>query len=235
MHAQYPLVRSMTRLATLTLCSPRLPLSRILRCFVACFVSVRHFENAQEGKYVKKFLPVLKNYPPQFVYEPWKASLEDQKVRFLASLISGNGQLVTRCSRLTDFHLNTFHPLQAWGCVIGKDYPAPIVDHAAALKVSSMYRGHYAPSEHRLYARLMHQCVVTTVKHGPNEGCIRRRKTGQTQCNASQAEGAWHLMSSVVAVVALSRAAIFPSIAPTWALSLSVLRLSKLCIVSCKS
>ncbi len=26
---------------------------------------------------------------------------------------------------------------QAWGCVIGKDYPAPIVDHATKLKVLS--------------------------------------------------------------------------------------------------
>jgi len=56
-----------------------------------------------EGRYIKQFLPVLRRYPARFIYEPWKAPLEDQK---------------------------------AWGCVIGKDYPAPIVDHATQMKIN---------------------------------------------------------------------------------------------------
>jgi len=50
----------------------------------------------KEGIYVKEFCPELKNFPAKFIYEPWKASKEDQK---------------------------------KWGCIIGKDYPHPIVDH----------------------------------------------------------------------------------------------------------
>lgn len=30
-------------------------------------------------QYIKKYLPVLKNYPEKFIFEPWKASLEIQK------------------------------------------------------------------------------------------------------------------------------------------------------------
>jgi cryptochrome len=55
----------------------------------------------KKGTYVRKYLPVLKNMPDKFVYEPWKAPLSVQK--------------------------------QA-NCIIGKDYPAPIVDHDEARK-----------------------------------------------------------------------------------------------------
>jgi deoxyribodipyrimidine photolyase len=41
----------------------------------------------------------LKHYPKKYIYEPWTASLADQK---------------------------------KWKCVIGEDYPAPIVDHKEA-------------------------------------------------------------------------------------------------------
>ena len=50
---------------------------------------------------MKKYLPVLKNYPKKYIYEPWKAPAKDQK---------------------------------AWKCVIGEDYPMPIVDHQEASK-----------------------------------------------------------------------------------------------------
>lgn len=32
-----------------------------------------------EGEYVRKYLPILKNYPSKYIYEPWKAPLEIQK------------------------------------------------------------------------------------------------------------------------------------------------------------
>ena len=32
-----------------------------------------------QGKFVKNFLPCLKNYDSKFIYEPWKASKEQQK------------------------------------------------------------------------------------------------------------------------------------------------------------
>ncbi|KAK9914767.1 hypothetical protein WJX75_000282 [Coccomyxa subellipsoidea] len=54
-----------------------------------------------EGKYVKHFLPILKDYPAKYIWEPWKAPLKVQEDA---------------------------------GCIIGKDYPAPIVDHDEASK-----------------------------------------------------------------------------------------------------
>lgn len=56
-----------------------------------------------EGKFIKKYVPELKNYPNGFIYEPWKASLESQK---------------------------------KFGCIIGTDYPKPIVDHDVVMKAN---------------------------------------------------------------------------------------------------
>eukprot|EP00127_Corallochytrium_limacisporum_P004338 Clim_evm21s158 gene=Clim_evmTU21s158 len=53
----------------------------------------------KEGTFVKKMLPVLKDMPAKYIYEPWKAPKEVQKKA---------------------------------GCIIGTDYPEPIVDHAKA-------------------------------------------------------------------------------------------------------
>ena len=48
-------------------------------------------------------MPVLKKYPPKYIYEPWTAPLSVQK---------------------------------AAGCVLGRDYPKPIVDHKVAMKTN---------------------------------------------------------------------------------------------------
>nr|AXE72850.1 6-4 photolyase [Chlamydomonas sp. ICE-L] len=54
-----------------------------------------------EGKYIRKFLPVLKDMPAKYIYEPWLAPTEVQKKA---------------------------------KCIIGVDYPRPIVDHSIASK-----------------------------------------------------------------------------------------------------
>jgi len=51
------------------------------------------------GDYIRQYIPQLKKFPKQFIYEPWMAPIETQK----------------HCK-----------------CIIGKDYPKPIVDHAKA-------------------------------------------------------------------------------------------------------
>ncbi|XP_008403715.1 cryptochrome circadian regulator 5 isoform X2 [Poecilia reticulata] len=50
----------------------------------------------KNGDYIKKYLPLLKKFPPEYIYEPWKAPRSVQ---------------------------------QAAGCIVGKDYPHPIVQH----------------------------------------------------------------------------------------------------------
>nr|XP_006115758.1 cryptochrome-1 isoform X1 [Pelodiscus sinensis]XP_025036834.1 cryptochrome-1 isoform X1 [Pelodiscus sinensis] len=52
-----------------------------------------------EGQYIRKYLPVLTNFPSKYIYEPWTAPEEAQK--------------------------------QA-GCIIGQDYPFPMVNHKEA-------------------------------------------------------------------------------------------------------
>lgn len=55
----------------------------------------------KNGDYIKKYLPLLKKFPAQYIYEPWKAPHSVQ---------------------------------QAAGCIIGKDYPKPIVEHEIVSK-----------------------------------------------------------------------------------------------------
>ncbi|XP_048533393.1 (6-4)DNA photolyase isoform X3 [Triticum urartu] len=53
------------------------------------------------GDYIRHFIPVLKDMPKEYIYEPWTAPLSVQeKAR----------------------------------CIVGKDYPKPVVDHEAASK-----------------------------------------------------------------------------------------------------
>ncbi|KAI1286081.1 Cryptochrome-1 [Halotydeus destructor] len=55
------------------------------------------------GDYIRKYLPVLKNFPTQYIHEPWSAPLvEQQRAR----------------------------------CIVGKDYPLPIVDHIEASRTN---------------------------------------------------------------------------------------------------
>ncbi|KAM4602656.1 cryptochrome circadian regulator 5 [Polymixia lowei] len=55
----------------------------------------------KNGDYIKKYLPLLKKFPAQYIYEPWKAPRSVQ---------------------------------QAAGCIVGKDYPYPIVEHEVVSK-----------------------------------------------------------------------------------------------------
>lgn len=55
----------------------------------------------KDGAFIRHYLPVLKDFPSKYIYEPWTAPLSVQ---------------------------------QKAGCIIGKDYPRPIVDHATISK-----------------------------------------------------------------------------------------------------
>lgn len=53
------------------------------------------------GDYIKKYLPVLRKFPAEYIYEPWKAPRSIQ---------------------------------ERAGCIVGKDYPRPIVEHEVVHK-----------------------------------------------------------------------------------------------------
>lgn len=55
------------------------------------------------GDYIRKYLPILRNFPIQFIHEPWKAPLNLQ---------------------------------QKAKCIIGKNYPVPMIDHVKAARVN---------------------------------------------------------------------------------------------------
>ncbi|XP_006779922.1 cryptochrome circadian regulator 5 [Neolamprologus brichardi] len=55
----------------------------------------------KNGDYIRKYLPLLKKFPAEYIYEPWKAPRSIQ---------------------------------QAAGCIVGKDYPHPIVQHEVISK-----------------------------------------------------------------------------------------------------
>ncbi|XP_069804452.1 cryptochrome-1-like isoform X1 [Dendropsophus ebraccatus] len=55
----------------------------------------------KNGDYIKKYLPILKKFPPEYIYEPWKSPRSVQ---------------------------------ERAGCIIGKDYPKPIVEHETVHK-----------------------------------------------------------------------------------------------------
>lgn len=55
----------------------------------------------KNGDYIRKYVPILKDMPAKYIYEPWTAPLDVQR---------------------------------AAGCIVGTDYPMPIVDHAVIVK-----------------------------------------------------------------------------------------------------
>ncbi|XP_022085334.1 cryptochrome-2-like isoform X2 [Acanthaster planci] len=55
----------------------------------------------KNGDYIRKYLPVLKKMPAQYIYEPWTAPRSVQEKA---------------------------------GCIMGTDYPRPIVDHSVVMK-----------------------------------------------------------------------------------------------------
>ena len=67
-----------------------------------CYGPVTSFQRTDpSGAYIRKYIPVLRNFPDKYIYEPWTAPKSVQ---------------------------------EAAGCIIGKDYPKPMVDHAKASK-----------------------------------------------------------------------------------------------------
>ncbi|KAK4535985.1 hypothetical protein CDCA_CDCA06G2010 [Cyanidium caldarium] len=85
----------------------------------------------KEGTFVRHFLPVLRNMPAKYVYEPWKAPLSVQREA---------------------------------GCVVGRDYPYPIVDHEVVskenlAKMSEVFSRERRPMEKFAKKRPRPECV----------------------------------------------------------------------------
>ncbi|XP_053660581.1 cryptochrome-1-like [Anopheles marshallii] len=78
--------------------------SSFFQQFFHCYCPVKFGRKADpNGDYIRRYLPVLKNFPTRFIHEPWNAS-----------------ESVQRAAK----------------CLIGKDYPLPMVNHAIASRAN---------------------------------------------------------------------------------------------------
>lgn len=78
--------------------------SSFFQQFFHCYCPVRFGRKADpNGDYIRKYLPVLKNYPIKYIHEPWVAPESVQKMA---------------------------------KCIIGKDYPVPMVSHGEASRMN---------------------------------------------------------------------------------------------------
>ncbi|XP_018561357.1 cryptochrome-1-like [Anoplophora glabripennis] len=97
--------------------------SSFFQQFFHCYCPVKFGRKADpNGDYIRKYLPVLKNMPIQYIHEPWAAPENVQR---------------------------------AAKCMIGKDYPLPMVNHASASRINiqrmkQVYHqlANYRPLEH---------------------------------------------------------------------------------------
>lgn len=78
--------------------------SSFFQQFFHCYCPVKFGRKADpNGDYIRRYLPVLKNFPTRYIHEPWNAP-----------------ESVQRAAR----------------CIIGKDYPLPMVNHAIASRAN---------------------------------------------------------------------------------------------------
>ncbi|XP_049854480.1 cryptochrome-1-like isoform X6 [Schistocerca gregaria] len=78
--------------------------SSFFQQFFHCYCPVRFGRKADpNGDFIRKYLPILKNFPTRYIHEPWKAP---ESVQITAK------------------------------CIIGKEFPLPIVDHQYASRIN---------------------------------------------------------------------------------------------------
>ncbi|XP_055377528.1 cryptochrome-1-like isoform X2 [Condylostylus longicornis] len=105
--------------------------SSFFQQFFHCYCPVRFGRKADpNGDYIRKYLPVLKNFPAKYIHEPWNAPESVQKTA---------------------------------KCIIGKDYPVPMVNHAVVSR-TNMER------MKQVYQHLTKYRVPREEKENPNKG-----------------------------------------------------------------
>ncbi|XP_052123942.1 cryptochrome-1 isoform X2 [Frankliniella occidentalis] len=78
--------------------------SSFFQQFFHCYCPVRFGRKADpNGDYIRRYLPILKNFPTRYIHEPWSAPENVQR---------------------------------AAKCVVGKDYPKPMVNHGTASRIN---------------------------------------------------------------------------------------------------
>nr|CAI5838380.1 unnamed protein product [Callosobruchus analis] len=112
--------------------------SSFFQQFFHCYCPVKFGRKADpNGDYIRRYLPVLKNMPVEYIHEPW--------------LAPENVQRATKC-------------------VIGRDYPLPMVNHATASRIN-LHRMKQA------YQQLANYKLVEDSKGNENyKDCYQQRR-----------------------------------------------------------
>lgn len=101
-----------------------------------------------DGRYIRYFLPVLKDMPKEYIYEPWTAPLKIQ---------------------------------QKANCIIGRDYPMPVVDHDTASKECKRKMGEAYASQDNSGGEKKHQRGLEVDKGDSQPTSSKQRKTSSKQ------------------------------------------------------
>uniref|UniRef100_W5N0D8 Cryptochrome circadian regulator 4 n=2 Tax=Lepisosteus oculatus TaxID=7918 RepID=W5N0D8_LEPOC len=109
-----------------------------------------------EGHYLRKYLPVLKNFPSQYIYEPWTAPQQVQ--------------------------------LEA-GCIIGKDYPLPMVNHREVSE-SNLALMREVRREQEKTAQLTRDTADDPMEVGKKRACQREAETDRSDAFLEKPERA---------------------------------------------
>ncbi|XP_056632946.1 cryptochrome-1 [Diorhabda sublineata] len=107
--------------------------SSFFQQFFHCYCPVKFGRKADpNGDYIRKYLPILKNMPIQYIHEPW---LAPEKIQ------------------------------QSAKCIIGKDYPLPMVNHTVACRINIQRMK-------QVYQQLKNYQIIENAK------CERREQDG---------------------------------------------------------
>ncbi|XP_049854476.1 cryptochrome-1-like isoform X3 [Schistocerca gregaria] len=121
--------------------------SSFFQQFFHCYCPVRFGRKADpNGDFIRKYLPILKNFPTRYIHEPWKAP---ESVQITAK------------------------------CIIGKEFPLPIVDHqyASRINIERMKQVYQQLSKYRGPGLL---ATVPTIRSPSVKGCQYDSKEDKT-------------------------------------------------------
>ena len=107
--------------------------SAFFRQYFRCYGPTTFYKKFDSnGEYIRKHLPLLYQFPDQYIYEPWEAPRNVQ---------------------------------EASGCVVGKNYPKPMVDHKIASKDNMLkMKIAYEKAEGEAKAKRMVESVITKLQ-----------------------------------------------------------------------
>jgi cryptochrome len=110
--------------------------SAFFRQYFRCYGPTTFYKKIDSnGEYIRKHLPLLHQFPDQYIYAPWEAPK---------------------------------HVQEASGCMVGKDYPKPMVDHIIASKDNMLkMKIAYAKAEEDAKIQKMVESLVTRLETVP--------------------------------------------------------------------